>query len=295
MLNKDFGEVLTAMVTPFTESGEVNYEKLRELADYLLDNGSDGLVVLGTTGEIPTLTKEEKKEILKTVVDEVGDRAKIIAGTGSYSTSASIEMTKEAEKIGVDGVMAVVPYYNKPPQDGLYKHFASIANNTSLPVMIYNVPGRTSKNIEVDTVKKLAELDNIIAIKEASGDLNQVAKLCAELEDDFYVYSGDDSLTLPILSVGGQGIVSVASHIVGNKIKEMVTLFKSGKVNKAIALNKELVTVFNAMFITTNPIPVKESLNIIGMNVGPLRSPLISLNNKEREKIKSVLKSNNII
>ncbi len=295
MLNEDFGEVLTAMVTPFTESGEVNYEKLRELANYLLDNGSDGLVVLGTTGEIPTLTKEEKKEILKTVVDEVGDRAKIIAGTGSYSTSASIEMTKEAEKIGVDGVMAVVPYYNKPPQDGLYKHFTSIAKNTSLPVMIYNVPGRTSKNIEVDTVKKLAELDNIIAIKEASGNLNQVAKLCAELEDDFYVYSGDDNLTLPILSVGGQGIVSVASHIVGNKIKEMVTLFKSGKVNKAVELNKELVTVFNAMFITTNPIPVKESLNIIGINVGPLRSPLIPLNKKEHEKIKSVLTANNLI
>lgn len=295
MTENIFGEVLTAMVTPFKDNGEVNYKMIRELADYLLNNGSDGLVVLGTTGEVPTLNKKEKMNILKEVVDEVGDSGKIIANTGSYSTAESMEMTVEAEKIGVDGVMAVVPYYNKPPQSGIYKHFYKIAISSDLPVMIYNVPGRTSKNIEINTVKKLAKIDNIKAIKEASGDLNQVANLCAQLDNDFYVYSGDDNLTLPILSVGGHGVVSVAAHLVGTEIKEMINLFKDGELNKAINLNKKLLSIFKGMFITTNPIPVKEALNITGMDVGNPRSPLVSLSDEERKKLKEVLKKGNLI
>jgi len=290
-----YGEVLTAMVTPFKDNGEVNYKKVRELANYLLSNGSDGLVVLGTTGEVPTLNEKEKKNILKEVVDEVGDKGTVIANTGSYSTTESIKMTVEAENIGVDGVMAVVPYYNKPPQSGLYNHFYKIAISTDLPVMIYNVPGRTSKNIEVDTVKRLAKIDNIQAIKEASGNLKQVANICSQTEDGFYVYSGDDSLTLPILSVGGHGVVSVAAHIVGKEINEMIRSFKQGELNKAINLNKKLLTVFNNMFINTNPIPVKEALNMAGMEVGCLRSPLTSLSENERKELKKALEKGDFI
>ena len=295
MTENIFGEVLTAMVTPFKDNGEVNYKMIRELADYLLNNGSDGLVVLGTTGEVPTLNKKEKMNILKEVVDEVGDSGKIIANTGSYSTAESMEMTVEAEKIGVDGVMAVVPYYNKPPQSGIYKHFYKIAISSDLPVMIYNVPGRTSKNIEINTVKKLAKIDNIKAIKEASGDLDQVANLSAQTDEDLCIYSGDDNLTLPILSVGGHGVVSVAAHLVGTEIKEMINLFKDGELNKAINLNKKLLSIFKGMFITTNPIPVKEALNITGMDVGNPRSPLVSLSDEERKKLKEVLKKGNLI
>ena len=295
MTENIFGEVLTAMVTPFKDNGEVNYKKVRELADYLLKNGSDGLVVLGTTGEVPTLNKEEKKNILKEVVDEAENRGTVIANTGSYSTADSIEMTVEAEKIGVDGVMAVVPYYNKPPQNGIYNHFYKIAVSTDLPVMIYNVPSRTSRNIEVSTVEKLANIDNIKAIKEASGDLDQVANLSAQTDEDLCIYSGDDNLILPILSVGGHGVVSVAAHLVGSEIKDMINLFKKGELNKAIDLNKKLLKIFKAMFITTNPIPVKEALNIVGMKVGDPRSPLISLSAEKKNELKDILKNSDII
>ncbi|NLM98248.1 MAG: 4-hydroxy-tetrahydrodipicolinate synthase, partial [Halanaerobiaceae bacterium] len=203
----DFGEVLTAMVTPFDDNLKVDLKKARKLASYLVNNGSDCLVVLGTTGEVPTLKFEEKIELLETVLDEVGEKAAVIAGTGSYSTEDSIFMTKKAEEIGVDGIMLVTPYYNKPTQSGLYKHFAAIAANTSLPIILYNVPGRTSRNIDPDTVYKLAGIDNIIGIKEASGSLEQVSKLSSILPDDFLIYSGDDILTLPILAVGGKGVI----------------------------------------------------------------------------------------
>ncbi|MFW5786945.1 MAG: 4-hydroxy-tetrahydrodipicolinate synthase [Halanaerobiales bacterium] len=290
-MNGDFGELLTAMVTPFDEKDGVNLPKVKELARFLIDSGSDGLVVLGTTGEVPTLTGEEKRDILKAVVEVVGDEAKIIAGTGSYSTSASIETTRMAEEIGVDGIMAVVPYYNKPPQDGLYQHFSKIANSTELPVMLYNVPGRTSRNLEVSTVSKLSEIKNIVAVKEASGDVSQAADICRRTEDNFKVYSGEDSLTLPILSVGGQGVVSVAAHLVGSKMKKMITAFKNGDIYKAQSLNDELCPVFKGVFITTNPIPVKTALNMLGHEVGGLRSPLLELNNSEKQVLKGILEN----
>ncbi len=286
---ENFGEVMTAMVTPFTSNLDVDYKNVRKLASYLVENGSDSILVMGTTGEVPTLEKDEKVELLKVVVDEVGDRANVVAGTGSYSTAASIEMTRKAEDIGVDGIMLVVPYYNKPPQDGLFKHFKMVAEKTSLPVMIYNVPGRTSRNIEPETVNKLAKIDNIIAIKEASGNLGQVAQICRLTDDNFYVYSGDDNLTLPTLSVGGYGVVSVASHLVGKEIKKMITNFKEGNTEKAIEINKKLGPVFEGIFINTNPIPVKAALNMIGINAGILRPPLLELKDSEKKILKGIL------
>lgn len=293
-MTEHFGEVLTAMVTPFDENLDVDLEQTAKLATYLVENGSDGLVVLGTTGEVPVLTEEEKVNILQTVVDEVGDRATIVAGTGSYSTAASINMTRKAQDIGVDGIMLVVPYYNKPPQKGLYKHFSMIAAETSLPVMIYNVPGRTSRNIEPDTVKDLSEIDNIIAIKEASGDVSQFSEITRITDENFYVYSGDDNCTMPILSVGGQGIISVASHLVGKEIKKMIRAFKKGNVEEAIRLNKKLTPIFSGIFINTNPIPVKAALNMMGINVGGLRPPLIELGNADKEQLQKILKDTGV-
>lgn len=292
---KDFGELLTAMVTPFDENLEIDLKQTRKIATYLVDNGSDGLVVLGTTGEVPTLSFEEKVRILEVVVDEVGDRATIVAGTGSYSTRASIEMTVKAEEIGVDGIMLVTPYYNKPPQTGLYNHFKMIAEKTSLPVMVYNVPGRTSRNIEPGTVKRLSEVDNIIAIKEASGDLDQVSTMTRILPDDFNVYSGDDNLTLPILAVGGTGVVSVASHLIGKDIKKMIESFKVGKVKEAARLNKEMGEIFKGIFINTNPIPVKEALKMTGLDAGKVRPPLVSLTQNEKDILQKILENYNLL
>ena len=294
-MSEHFGEVLTAMVTPFDKNLEVNMKKVRELANYLIDNGSDGLVVLGTTGEVPTLTKKEKISILENVVDEVGENATIVAGTGSYSTYDSIDLTKKAESIGVDGIMLVGPYYNKPPQAGLYQHYSMIAQETSLPIMVYNVPSRTSKNIEPDTIKKLSKIDNIIAVKEASGDAAQIATISRKTADDFYVYSGDDNFTLPTLAVGGQGIISVASHLAGNEIKNMIKAFKTGNIEQASKLNQKLGELFSGIFITTNPIPVKAALNMTGMEVGSLRPPLIELDNAKKQKLKKILQNQNLI
>ena len=292
----DFGEVLTAMVTPFDNNLNVDMDMVREIAAYLVDEkNSDGLVVLGTTAEVPALEEKEKLAILENVIDEVGDRASIVAGTGSNSTSKSIKLTKKVEKLGVDGIMLVVPYYNKPPQDGLYKHFKLIATKTNLPVMLYNVPSRTSRNLEAKTVGRLAEIDNIIAVKEASGDLPQVAKISRLTDDDFYIYSGDDNLTLPLLSVGGHGIVSVASHLIGEDIKKMINAFKNGNPEKASELNKKLLPIFNGIFVNTNPIPVKAALNMIGKNVGNVRPPLNELTKSEEQKLENVMQNMNLI
>lgn len=238
------GQVITAMITPMNKDGSVNYTAAVELAQRLGENGSDGVVLSGTTGESPTLSFEEKVKLFSAVTDALGGQMNIIAGTGSNSTEDSILLTKAAEKAGVDGIMLVAPYYNKPSQEGLYQHFKTVAEQTSLPIMVYNVPGRTSSNILPETVARLAEIENIVAIKEASGDLEQVSILKTLVPEDFLIYSGDDALTLPILAVGGAGVVSVASHLVGREIKSMISAFFAGKVGDALEIHLKLMPLF---------------------------------------------------
>lgn len=285
----DFGRVLTAMVTPFNKDLSVNYGQARKLASYLVDNGSEGLVVSGTTGESPTLSKEEKIELFRVVVEEVGGKATVIAGTGTYSTAESIALTRAAEKVGVDGVMLVAPYYNKPSQEGLYQHFKAVAKSTNLPVMLYNIPGRTSINVLPPTIVRLSEVPNIVAVKEASGSLDQVGELRRSLPDHFSIYSGDDSMTLPILSLGGKGVVSVVGHLVGLRIREMINAYTSGNTKLATQIHLELFPIFKGMFITSNPVPVKAALNMRGMEVGGPRLPLVEATAAEKETIKNTL------
>lgn len=294
-MQNNFGSLITAMITPFDHHQNVNYEQVAELANYLADKGSDGLVVTGTTGESPVLSEEEKFRIYDTVVKTVRRKTKIIAGTGSNSTRAAIELSKKAEEIGVDGLMLVVPYYNKPPQEGLYHHFKSIAEAVSLPIMLYNVPGRTSINLSAATTLKLAEIDNIVAIKEASGDLEQVTYICKGAPEGFEVYSGDDSMTLPVLSIGGKGVVSVASHLVGPEIKEMINSFFEGKVKKAIKKHQYLIPLFKALFIISNPIPIKAALNMAGIAAGRTRLPLNAMPENMAAELQALLKSYGII
>jgi 4-hydroxy-tetrahydrodipicolinate synthase len=285
-----FGNVLTAMVTPFKKDLSMDYARAEELAVRLCENGSDGLVLHGTTGESPTLTHEEEYELYRVVKKAVGGKCKIVAGTGSNSTATTIKSTKEAEKIGVDGAMIVVPYYNKPPQEALYQHFKAVADNTSLPLIIYNIPGRTGKNMETETVARLAKVKNYIGVKEASGNLDQVAAVRKATPKDFLIYSGDDNLTYPILERGGIGVISVASHVAGREIKKMVTLFLEGKKEEAKAIHDKLMPLFEAIFVTTNPIPIKAALEMVGFPVGGLRLPLIEANQKEKEVVRKALK-----
>ncbi len=290
-MNEPFGRVIAAMVTPFAADGSVNYQVAEKLAAHLVDNGNDGLVICGTTGESPTLSWQEEYELFQVVQKAVGNKAKIIAGTGSNSTSESISATQKAAKLGLDGSLQVVPYYNKPPQSGLYAHFSAIAKACSdLPIMLYNVPSRTSRNLEAETVAKLAEIDNIIAIKEASGDLEQACQIRRLTTPSFAIYSGEDVLTLPMLTVGGVGVVSVASHLVGKQMQEMITAYNQGNNQIAQAMQIKLLPLFKALFATTNPIPVKKALNLQGWNVGGLRSPLGELQLNLVEDLKKVLK-----
>ena len=295
-MKEPFGRVLAAMVTPFARDGSVNYEVAEKLAVHLVDNGNDGLVICGTTGESPTLTWEEEYELFQVVQKAVGSKAKIIAGTGSNSTSEAIAASQKAAKLGLDGSLQVVPYYNKPPQEGLYAHFSAIAKACpDLPIMLYNVPSRTSRNLEAETVAKLAEIDNIIAIKEASGNLEQACQIRRLTPPSFAIYSGEDVLTLPLLTVGGVGVVSVASHLVGNKMQEMITAYHQGNNQVAQAIQIKLLPLFKALFATTNPIPVKKALNLQGWNVGGLRSPLCELQLNLVEDLKTVLKELNLL
>lgn len=282
-------KLLTAMVTPFNEKLEVNYDKACELARYLLANGSDGLVVSGTTGESPVLSSEEKIQLFATVKEAVGSQVEVWAGTGSYNTRESIELSQKAEENGVDGLLLVCPYYNKPSQEGLYRHFKAIAESVSIPVMLYNIPGRTGINLQPETVVKLAGIENIKAIKEASGNMDQVSLLKTMLPEDFLIFSGDDSLTLPMLSIGASGVVSIASHLVGNDIKAMLNAFANGDNHRALELHRYLMSMFKGLFITTNPIPVKEALNMLGMQLGSFRLPLCNANQSELEFISELL------
>jgi len=286
----DFGMVLTAMVSPFKPDGSMDYKRAAELANYLADNGSDGLVVHGTTGESPTLTHEEEYELYRVVKKSVGGKVKIIAGTGSNSTATSIKSTKEAEKIGVDGVMIVVPYYNKPSQEGMYQHYKAVAGSTKLPIIIYNIQGRTGVNMTSDTVARLAKIKNIVGIKEASGILEQTSEIRQKTPKEFVIYSGDDDKTIEIMKRGGCGVISVASHIAGREIKKMCEAFLSGRTDEAERMNARLSPLFKVLFITTNPTPVKAALAMIGQPAGGLRLPLIEANETEKEQIRKVLK-----
>jgi 4-hydroxy-tetrahydrodipicolinate synthase len=279
-----FGRLITAMATPFNQNLEIDWPRLSELIERLIETGSDAIVVAGTTAESPTLSHDEKLELFRFTLEKAGGRVKVIAGTGSNNTADSIRLTKEAEEIGVDGVMLVAPYYNKPSQEGLYLHFKAIAEATRLPVMLYNVPGRTSVNMSVETMVRLAELDNVVAIKEASGDLNQISRLVASLPEKVSVYSGDDNLTLPILAVGGVGVVSVASHLVGKEMKEMIDGFFTGDIKKALKVHQKLLPVFNGLFITTSPVPLKYAMSRLGWCEPHVRLPLAEMDESLKQK-----------
>ncbi|HAP93327.1 MAG TPA: 4-hydroxy-tetrahydrodipicolinate synthase [Desulfotomaculum sp.] len=285
----DFGRVLTAMVTPFEKDFSVNFDLAGKLARYLVQSGSDGLVVSGTTGESPTLSSEEKIELFRVIVEEVGGEATVIAGTGSYDTAGSVNLTRAAERVGVDGLLLVAPYYNKPSQEGLYQHYKAVAKSINLPVMLYNIPGRTGVNVSPETVARLAEIDNIVALKEAAGSMDQVSELRRLLPDNFAIYSGDDSLTLPMMALGAKGVVSVAAHVVGPRLKEMVNAFLAGNFTLATQIHQELFPVFKGLFITTNPVPVKAALNLLGWQVGIPRLPLVKATVAEKESIKRML------
>ena len=290
----DFGKVITAMVTPFDEDLKVDFKALENLIEHLLENGTDTLLVAGTTGESPTLTDEEKLELFKTTKTIVGNRAKIMAGTGSNNTQHSIELSRKAEKLGVDGLLLVAPYYNKPTQEGLYQHFKSIALAVDIPVVPYHVPGRTSVSLEPETLAQLSNIPNVIAVKDAGGNLDNTSKIRA-LAPDLVIYSGDDSLTLPMLALGCKGVISVASHIVGKDIKAMIDNFEKGKIQRAQQIHLQLLDMFRGLFVITNPIPVKAALNEMGVKVGGLRLPLNNADENTLAIIKRLLKRYKLI
>ncbi len=284
-----FGHVITAMATPFDREERLDYKRATELARWLVGHGSESLVIAGTTGESPTLSDEEKVELFRTVKQAVGGRAKVIAGTGTYDTAHSIHLSKQAEKAGADGLLLVNPYYNRPSQDGLYAHFRKVAESTSLPVILYNIPGRTGVNCLPETVARLAEVPTIVAIKEATGSLDQASDVRKRTPPEFLIYSGDDSLTLPMLAVGGTGVISVASHLVGNEIGQMIRAFLAGDVRTALQIHMKLWPLFKVLFITTNPVPLKAALRLAGFDVGTPRLPLVEATPKEQEQIRPVL------
>jgi 4-hydroxy-tetrahydrodipicolinate synthase len=285
------GRLLTAMVTPFDGQGKVDYEQAKKLALSLLDSGSDGLVVSGTTGESPTLSRDEKSRLFAEIKSAVGGRGAVVAGTGNYDTRESQELTREAERIGVDACLLVVPYYSKPTQQGLWEHFKAIAQSTGLPCVIYNVPSRTVTNLTADTLIKLSQIDNIVGVKEASGNFGQISEIIEETRQDFLVYSGNDSDTLPILALGGYGVISIASHLVGIQIKDMIKKSLDGRFEEAAKIHRYLLTLVNALFIVSNPVPVKWALNYVGFRVGKPRLPLTEPDEKSADLIKATLKN----
>lgn len=288
------GRLLTAMVTPFNENGKVNEKQAQRLALALLNSGSDGVVVSGTTGESPTLSKEEKLLLFSLVKSAVGNKGAVVAGTGNYCTAESVELTREAEKAGADAILLVVPYYNKPTQEGLFQHFKAIAESTHLPCIVYNVPSRTVTSLTPETVIRLSKIDNIVGIKEASGNLEQVAKILDGVNRDFLVFSGNDGDTLPILALGGYGVISVASHLVGKQIKDMIDKLVNGNIAEARKIHLNLLPLINALFIVSNPIPIKYALNHIGFAVGKPRLPLTEPDEKTAASIEAVVKKYHI-
>lgn len=277
----ELGSIGTAMVTPFNEDGKIDYEVTALLINHLIDNGTNSLIVNGTTGESPTLSDEEKEQLLTHAISIVDGRIPVIAGTGSNDTQASIRATKRAEQLGADGAMLVVPYYNKPDQQGMYEHFRRIAENTSLPILLYNIPGRSGVNMSADTVIRLSKITNIEAVKEASGDLAQMAAIIEGTNDTFNVYSGDDALTLPLLAIGGAGVVSVSSHIAGLEMQRMISDFQNGNTASAATHHQTLMPLFQAVFSKPNPVPIKYFLRKAGLPVGDVRLPLVGISGED--------------
>jgi len=284
-----------AMVTPFTKSNQLNENELEKMINFQINHGSAGIVPCGTTGESPTLSWDEHMRVIQ-MASEIGKgKIEVMAGTGSNSTIEAIEATQQAQKVGADYALVVTPYYNKPTQEGIFQHFKAIAENSDLGIVIYNIPARSGVNILPETIERMSYLDGVVGVKEAAGDVNQASDIIVRTSRRLDVYSGDDTLTLPLLSVGAKGVVSVLANIVPDKLNKMIKLFFDGKLSEAIAIHKELFNLGRAMFIETNPIPVKEAMNLMGWEVGTPRLPLTLLENKNREYLKKVLKEANLI
>jgi 4-hydroxy-tetrahydrodipicolinate synthase len=284
-----FGHLLTAMITPFTSTGEVDYEKAWRLARFLVDNGSDGLVVSGTTGESPTLSNDEKVALFRTVVEAVGEKALVVAGTGTYDTAESVELTRRAAEVGCRGAMAVTPYYSRPPQQGLIEHFTAVADASDLPVLLYNIPSRTGRRIEIDTLARLAEHPRVVAVKDAVGELTFTTNTRLAVGEAFAIYSGDDISTLPMMAVGAVGVVSVAAHLAGKQIKAMVEAALIGDLISARRLHLALAPLAGALFLEPNPMPVKAALNALWEPVGDPRSPLVPASEETVQRVKEAL------
>ncbi len=291
----DLGELITAMVTPFDRENKINFDSCSKLMDHIIDQGSDGILLSGSTGECATLSDEEKIELFKFAKINFGNRVKIVAGASSNDTAHSLELSKEAEKIGVDCILLTVPYYNKPSQLGIFKHFEKIAGELKTPVLLYNVPSRTCSNMESRTCVELSKIDNICGVKEASSNMKQIAEIIRDTDDDFVIYSGNDGDTLPILSMGGYGVISVASHIIGSQIKEMIGSFKEGDFIKAAKIHRDFMDIFYGIFLSTNPIPIKRALDLMGLDAGPCRLPLCPMEDDKLVSFKEILKRHKLI
>jgi 4-hydroxy-tetrahydrodipicolinate synthase len=289
MMAGRFGSVVTAMVTPFREDHAVDLDRAQELASWLVDHGSDAVVAAGSTGESPTLTHKEKAELFRAVGDAIRGRGKLICGTGTYSTAETLELTQAAEDAGADGLLVVTPYYNKPPQRGLVAHFERVADATELPMILYNIPGRTATRIEHDTLLELAQRPNIVAVKDSTGDFQSITRLVSEAPEGFEVYSGDDWATFGYLCLGAVGVVSVASHLVGPQVRQMIELIETGDVPAARKIHEDLSPLFNALFVTSNPIPLKAALEMVGRPCGDPRLPLVPATSGERERVRKAL------
>ena len=284
-----FGAVVTAMVTPFREDHSLDLDRAQGLASHLFDAGSDALVVAGSTGESPTLAHHEKVDLFRAVLEVARGRGKVLCGTGTYDTAETVELSREAEEAGADGLLLVTPYYNKPPQRGLLEHFRLVAGSVSVPIVAYNIPGRTGTRIEHETLLQMAEVSNIVGVKDSTGDFQAISRLISEAPPDFEVYSGDDWATFGYVCLGAVGVVSVAAHLVGARIRQMIDLIGAGDIPQARRIHEELTPLFNALFITSNPIPVKTALDLVGKPVGPPRLPLVPATAEERSRIEKAL------
>ena len=284
----------TAIVTPFTNDG-VNFEELKKLVEFQIENEVDAIIVCGTTGEASTMTEKEKKETIKFVIDTVARRTKVVVGTGSNNTKPAVEMSKFAEEVGADGILVVTPYYNKTTQQGLIAHYTEIAKAVKLPIIMYSVPGRTGVNILPETCKELSKIENIVAIKEASGNISQVAKIASLCGNDLAIYSGNDDQIIPVLSLGGQGVISVLSNVMPKYTHDMTKKYFEGKIEEATKMQLEVIDLTDALFVEVNPIPVKHALNLMGYNFGIPRLPLIEMSNKNKELMKDVMKKHQLI